>query len=664
MVEKPRSSPLAIDLNHFKLHIGFKTGAQLTLHFNSPSRRFYLCVIALVVNEMKKSGKMAFIPLGQHHAILALLNDTVGGSAGASGMDHLLPRIYRKWQHVLPNLEQAPLFKVLGKKKDYDQGAEKSYSFAENQKDSWANLFEYKGSEKDVRLKFALDKLNLSPEDVQIIYENDTDGWDRFISDLRKKMRAKPEEIHEEKTTAPISVFWKLRANPALLYRWGAFILATGLVAVLAAVTFHWLYISGTPQLEIPRASSVPEAASIDKMAFPLPDRPSIAVLPFSNMSDDSNQVFFCDGLTEQIIFALSRTRKMFVIAGSTAFAYRGRTVSAGQVCEELGVQYVLEGSVQKSSDRLRITAKLIDGLKGSHLWSERYEGDIKDYFLIQDDIAKKIVTAVHVELTDGELARMLGKGTADLQAYLKVSEALWHVGHSTREGVLRAEQLAEEAITIDPEYAYAYVALGSAQGVRVWLGISHSPGESLRRCIELLQKAVSLDESSGVAHGHLGYWLVVARQYDRAIAAVEKAITLDPALPSVLNNYAATLTFAGRREEAIPYFREALRINPKPSNTFFRHFGVALRDSGRHEEAIEIAKKALAQEPHDILAYIVLASACQLAGREQEARDAVQELIRIHPSFSLERIAQTTPHKDREVADRFIEALRKAGLK
>jgi adenylate cyclase len=406
------------------------------------------------------------------------------------------------------------------------------------------------------------------------------------------------------------------------------------------------------------------EKADPQKMTLPLPDQPSIALLPFANMTQDPAQEPFCDGLTEEIITALSKTPKLFVIASNTTFTYKGKPVKVQQVAEELGVRYVLEGSVQKSGDRVRVMAQLIDALKGNHVWSERYDRELKDLFSVQDDITKNIITAVHVKLTDGEAARVFAKGTSNLHAYLKVSEAIWHTSQATKEGVLRAEQLAEEAIALDPTYAYAYLALGSVHGVRVWLGMSPSPGESMNRCIELMQKAVALDESSGPAHARLGYWLVMARQYDRAIAEGEKGMALDPNSEYVLQWYAATLTFAGRREEAIPLFREALRLNPKPPNVYYRHFGVALVGTGQYDEAISLMKKAIEREPNDTIAYVVLATSCQLAGREEEARTAAKELLRINPRFSLERFAQTTPHKDPAVTERVIEALRKAGLK
>ena len=177
---------ITIDLNDFKLRIALKNRIELTLHFDSPSRKFYLSVIALVVNEMNRLGKITSIPLEGHHDVLALLNETIGGSAGSSGEEHLLPRIYRKWKHALPNLEEAQLFKVVGRKKLNDIGNGKVYPFTEEEKDNWANLFEYKGSEEHVRLRFSIDKIGASLDDVVIVYEDSLNGevWDSFLSSL------------------------------------------------------------------------------------------------------------------------------------------------------------------------------------------------------------------------------------------------------------------------------------------------------------------------------------------------------------------------------------------------------------------------------------------------------------------------------------------------
>jgi len=410
-----------------------------------------------------------------------------------------------------------------------------------------------------------------------------------------------------------------------------------------------------TPKLEV---------ASKEKMAFPLPDKPSIAVLPFTNMSEDPKQEYFSDGMTEDIITALSKTPKLFVIARHSTFAYKGKPVKVQQVAEELGVQYVLEGSVRKSEDRVRITAQLIDALKGHHLWAERYDRTVKDIFTVQDEITKKIVTALQVKLTEGEQARVYTKGTDNLEAYLKIMEANWLLLQSTKEGVIKARQLLEEAISLDSNYALAYTILGFCHIVEMWLGLSKSPKESVTSAMELHQKAIALDSSLAVARVRLGYiYAAMIRQHDKGIVEGEKALALAPNSADIVNLYAVILTYAGRWHEAIPLYREALRLNPKPPNNYYRHFAVVLRETGQYDEAISLLKKAIKQEPNDSLAYLVLTTVFSYAGRQEEARAAAAEVLRINPKFRIEQLPQGT-HRDLAVVEHENEALRKAGLK
>jgi len=587
---------MRIDLNEFKIHIRLKNKTTLTLHFNSPSRRFYLSVIALVVNEMKKLGKISSIPLEHHLDLLALLNETVGGSAGSSDKENLLPRIYKKWKDALPDLEDAPLFKVLGRKKDYDEGIGKAYHFTEEEKDSWANLFEYKGSEENVRLKFSIDKLGIDLNDVAILYEEclNEEAWEKFIFDLKQKAKVD----------------------------------------------------------------------STKKIAYPLPDKPSIAVLPFWNMTGDPAQDYFCDGLSEEIITALSKTPKLFVIARNSTFTYKGKPVKVQQVAEDLGVQFVLEGSLRKAGDRIRISSQLTDALSGYHLWAERYDRTVKDMFTIQDEITMNIISALQVKLTEGEQARIYGKGTDNLEAYLKVMEANWIYSKGTKEQVTKARQLSEEAISLDPNYALAYCILAGTHLLDIWLGLSKSPQESVNRAIELCQRAIVMDGSLAQAHMRLGYvYAAMIRQHDEGIGEGEKALALAPNSADIVNGHAMILTYVGRLNEAIPLYREALRLNPKPPNNYYRHFAVALREAGQYDEAIAQLKKAIKQEPNDPLAYLVLTTVYSYAGHQEEARAAAAEVLRIRPTFRIEQLPQGT-HRDLAIVERENEALRNAGLK
>jgi TolB-like protein/Flp pilus assembly protein TadD len=657
-VEEKARQAIKIDLSQFKLHIRLKHKAELTLHFDSPSRRFYLSVIAFVVNEMKKSGKITSIPLDGQIDQLILLNETIGGSAGSSEREALIPRIYRKWKDALPDLENGPLFKVIGRKKELEDGVGKTYHFTEAEKDSWANLFEYRGSQENVRLRFSIDKLGASLDDIAIIYEDylNGDAWERFISNLRQKREEKPKtaDFVPKESETPITPLrgWKIALRGK--WRWAA--LAALIIVVIVGISLAiWRAYFYSPPGRV---------ASVERMAFPLPDKPSIAVLPFANMTDDPRQESFCDGLSEEIITALSKIPKLFVIARNSTFTYKGKPVNVGQVAEELGVQYVLEGSVRKSGEQVRFTAQLTDALSGHHLWAERYDRNPKDIFIVQDEITKNIITALQVKLTDGEQARVYSKGTKNLDAYMKVMEARYLSYQSTIEGNIRARQLAEEAISFDPNYAFAYRALALATIVDIWLGLSKSPQESLKKSIELSKKAIALDDSFALAHAGLGYALMMARKYDEGIAKAERGLELEPNSADVIYTYANILIYIGRGEEAISFFKNAMRLNPKPPNVYLRHFAAALRDTGRYEEAITQLKKAIEREPRDIMSYIVLASTYSMAGREKEAYAAADEVLKINPKFSLERLEKIHPYKELVAKERYFDALRKAGLK
>ena len=653
---------IRIDLNEFKLHIDLKKGSELTLHFNSPSRMFYLSVIALVVHEMKRLGKVTSIPLEKHLDLLVLLNESVGGSAGSSDKKNLSQRIYRKWKGALPNLEEAPLYKVLGRKKEYDEWIGKTYLLTEAEKDSWANLFEYKGSEENVRLKFSIDKIGASLDDVVIVYEDalDGDAWERFLSSLKGQVESVPEmeavQSLAEVPVAPASPIRKQRTVGQSRQFWVVLVTMIVVIAGVAAMAIWKLHL---------RPASV-RVASKEKMAFPLPDEPSIAVLPFVNMSEDPKQEFLSDGITEAIITALSKVRHLFVISRQSTFSYKGKPVKVKQVSEELGVQYVLEGSVQRSADRIRINAQLIDALTGRHIWAERYDRDLTDIFALQDEITIKILTAVQVKLTEGEQASTFekySKGKQGLDCYLKIMEAkncYW--GHNIRDTkVLR--QLSEEAIAMCPETPMAYVMMGLVNQMESWLGIGN-PRESIEQGIKMAQKALAIDDSTPLAHSLLSIFYTLKREYDKSIAEGERAVALDPGSSDAQLVYGMSLNYSGRSEEAIPIFVKAIRLNPLGETGHFIHLAIAYRATGRYEEAVSANKKALQRSPDNIFAHLNLAANYILMDQEEEARAEAAEVLRINPKFSLDSFAKIIPFKDQSVIDNFINALRKAGLK
>jgi adenylate cyclase len=406
------------------------------------------------------------------------------------------------------------------------------------------------------------------------------------------------------------------------------------------------------------------EPASLDKLAYPLPDKPSIAVLAFDNLTGDPKQEFFCDGISEEIITGLSKVPELFVIARNSSFTYKGKPVKVQQVAQDLGVRYVLEGSVRKSQENLRVTAQLIDAIKGYHLWAERWDRELKDIFAIQDDITMKIATALQVELTKGERARIIAKGTNNLDAYLKALEANENVIRFNRENNELARQLAEEAIDIDPQYAFAYAILGKTHMFDVWLGTSRSPKKSISQAMKLVQKAIDIDESLGAAYGLLGFLYTMTRQHEKGIMEAKKAIALEPNSDLAHQALGLALRFGDRPNDAIPVIKKAIRLNPFAPSTYLFNLGLSYLFSGQYEEAIAQCKKATIREPDNLGAQLSLTVAYGLSGRDEEARATAQEVLRINPKFSLKRLSKSLAYKNRADKDRFVDALRKAGLK
>jgi adenylate cyclase len=478
----------------------------------------------------------------------------------------------------------------------------------------------------------------------------------QFLGEQTVKNIAKPVRVYRVlmEPEAAGKVIGEKRAKPR---QWQRTVLIVVAILIVGAVAFAvWKsYIRPTPSVEI---------ASKEKMAFPLPDKPSIAVLPFVNMSGDPKEEYFSDGITEEIITALSKVPHLFVISRQSTFTYKGKPVKVKQVSEELGVRYVLEGSVRKSGDKVRITAQLIDALTGHHLWADRYDRDLKDIFALQDEITMKIITALQVKLTQGEQAAMIAKGTKNLEAFLKCLQSLASLTTHTKEGNALGRKLAEEAIALDPKYSRPYVALAQTYILDVLLGITESPEKSMAKAMELIKKAISLDETDAAAHGVLGYMYTMMGQHDKAIVEAERSVSLNPNDASNLTRLSFVLNNAGRAEEAIPLLKSVRRLNPTPPQAYYVHLSTAYRLTGQYKEAIETAKEALKHVPNNQLAYLQLVTAYNMAGQEQEARAAAIEVQKINPKFSLEQYAKTIYFKNKSDTNRTLEALRKAGLK
>jgi adenylate cyclase len=475
-----------------------------------------------------------------------------------------------------------------------------------------------------------------------------------FLGEQEVKNIAEPVPAYRLLSFPGAAAHRVIKAKRAVRKTWRNLFVATVAILVVGAAVAVWHFSFRHPPMEV---------ASVERMALPLPDKPSIAVLPFVNMSGDPEQEYFSDGITEQIITGLSKVPKLFVIARNSTFTYKGKPVKVQKVAEELGVRYVLEGSVQRSAERIRITTQLIDAITAHHLWAERYDRELKDIFALQDEITMKIITALQVELTEGDIARMHARGTENLQAYEKLLKGGEYFYHQNKDDNILARKIAEEVIALDPGYPAGYNLLAWTHYMDVWFRSSKSPKESLSRAYELAQKVVAMDDSLVMPHILLGHIYVLKRQHEKAIAENERAITLSPNAASGYAALGRVLNYAGRPEEAIPLVKKAIRLDPLPESFYYYTIGLAYNMTGRYDESIEACEKAIKAEPNSLYAHVVLAAAYSLSGQEEEAHAETEEVLRIHPKFSLEYFGKTLPYKNPTDRENFIAALRKAGL-
>jgi adenylate cyclase len=411
------------------------------------------------------------------------------------------------------------------------------------------------------------------------------------------------------------------------------------------------------------RPPSPPVAtASVQKAALPLPDKPSIAVLPFENMTGDPKQEYFTDGFTEQIITSLSKIPALFVISRNSTFTYKGKPVKVQQVSEELGVRYVLEGSVQKSSGRIRINVQLIDAISGQHVWAESYDRDMKDIFRLQDEVILKITSAMSVNLTAGQQARAWAEGTKSLDAYLKLMQGREYRYKGNRESIALARRMAEEAIALDPKYAEAYALLGTTHYLEVFLGTSR-PKDSIAKATEFIQKALAMNGSLADAHSMLGVLYSWSGRYEEGIAEAERGVELDPNSGQAYYNLTVVLRWAGKSKEAIPVIRKALRLEPIPPDNYVQQLALVYFQTGDCKEAIAACDMGLKRQPDHLVSRVIMTAVYGSCGKEKEARKEAAEVLRINPKFTVESFMGNTPYKDPADRDRTAQGLRKAGL-
>ncbi len=394
-----------------------------------------------------------------------------------------------------------------------------------------------------------------------------------------------------------------------------------------------------------------------------LPDKPSLAVLPFTNMSGDSAQEYFSDGLSESIINGLCKVSNLFVIARNSSFAYKGQAVSVKQIAKELGVRYILEGSVQRAGNRVRITAQLIDATTDYHMWSESYDRDLEDIFALQDEITIKLINVMHIKLVYGEQARLWAGSTNNIKAYdMHMRGADCFIRINKRDNK-QAQFFFKEAISIDAKYAMPYAMLGFTHVLDFLYGWSESPIKSFEEAEKNTDRAFSLNEFLDLPHSLRAWIYLFKRRHEEAIKEGERAIELNPNGAEAHACLVFVLIYSDETELAIKLIKRALRLNPIPPPHYYFWLAAIYRIRGQYEKAIQHLKKALIGSPDLLTPYLYLTASYSSLNRIEEAHQAAEEVLRIEPNFSLEYHKNILPYKNPETLNSYIDVLCKAGL-
>jgi adenylate cyclase len=397
--------------------------------------------------------------------------------------------------------------------------------------------------------------------------------------------------------------------------------------------------------------------------ALPLPDKPSVAVLPFTNMNADPEQEFFADGIAEDVITALSRYPSLFVIARNSSFTYKGRAVDVKQVGHDLGVRYVIEGSLRKSGNRIRVTAQLVEAETGKHVWAERYDRDLSDIFAVQDEITEAVTTAIVPAVADAEQHRAMRKPPGTVDAWTAYQRGLWHLGKFTPDDNSVAEKFFQQAMDLDPSFSGAYVGLAIAQSQVGDFQAQDLP-ETISSIEALARRALAVDASDAEARSLLCGTLWHRGDYEGALAEANRALTTKPNLAFAHHMIGATLVFSGRPKEGVAALERSIRLDPRGPGSAIRlnQITLGLYLSREYAAAVETAKSAIRSYPNYANPYRWLTAALGQLSRTEEAKDALEKAIAVFPWLFERNVRNRVPWMRPEDHAHMLEGLRKAG--
>ena len=396
--------------------------------------------------------------------------------------------------------------------------------------------------------------------------------------------------------------------------------------------------------------------------ALRLPDRPSLAVLPFTNMSGDPEQEYFADGITEDIITDCSKISGLFVIARNSTFTFKKQSVDIKDVGRKLGVRHVLEGSVRRAGNRVRINVQLIDAESGGHVWADRYDRDLEDIFLVQDEVTRNIVQTLAIRFTGGDQARWQERGKVNVEAYDCLIRARSCILQFKADTAIEARTMLERALQLDPQMAEAYAYLAIVLGTEYTNAWNGRTAGDLEHGLALARRACELGPMEAVAHDAVAMMLMWLRRLDEAEAAARRAIELAPNSSQAHGALGNVLHFGGRHEQAIELLEQALRLDPQ-FNLWMHALGRAQFALGRYADAEASFKRRLIHMPSSDVTRAYLASLYGHTGHEDEARRLWSELMAINPQYTIEHTLRVLPYHDRAPLEQFVEGLRRAGV-
>jgi len=648
------------NLAEYKITIRFHGSiTPLVVHFDTPSRRFYLSLIALIITETKKQGNLGFVHIRRHQRILTLLDKSLSSKNASEHVEGMWAKIRMAWRNRLPDLEAAALFKVLDRElvSPYEKGGKYRYQCSEEECDVWAGLFGYDENNK-WRFKFAFNSASIGLDAISITLGNlrDISAWEEFVNRL-KSISGNDQLQIEPNEAAPTEISPKDRNLSQRYHKrmWG--MVATAVTVAIIAT--GWLFFSY--KTKVP-ANSVDLSLSV----YPPIDKPSLAVLPFENLTGDPQQEYLSEGVADQLLTSLSQGPYLYVSARTSSFAFKSKAMQAQEIARKLGVKYLIEGSVQHDKDRMRINVQLIDGRDGNHIWSESYDRSFSDLFALQDKIAMDVMGFLNVQITGYVTGALKYSRPNNLKAYEHYLRGLYyHLGRRS-EDVQRARQSFEEAIQIDPKFGRAYTWLANTYLDEIDMRLTTQREEVIEKAEQAVQKALAADPDYP-PYSTMSRISRLKKDMETAVVYGRKGVQQAPNDSGRHYMLCLALFMGEEFKESVDACETAIQLAPfKPVN-YVVQLAWALVGTTQYDKSISLFKEVIDRSPQSRFAYLAykgLTAAYELSGKHAEAQWAAQNVLRLNPNFSLENEYKLSPNKVGPFDERVFSAYSTAGLR